>query len=461
LVIRNSIKCEVCGKVTLVRVQAGWLEEHPIRYYCANCGILITGSYKSSYSSTSVSFENGTRINETDNGYYNDYCIEVSGELLTEKIRLVQNQSDIMMLISPFIKNLDIIGREKYGHIIRKGNKFISLMKNDWSTIRRVIELYLNGKDEYLSSELHNLFPNNDFPENNKLELLNGIHRLFLMFYNPILGEDYSKTIIDELSNEIKELHKKDVEGFKKLLYYYNDENMLLSYEKKIYDLLNEFNKIYKFILPMINFSYSDKYTIDDVKEYFAITTCSFQDIKQFYIDSYETLTDMLILVSAYNNLKYRGAFDKFENKNGTPITIEKFLRLTKSDVISACKDNEVFNNLHEGIFDSELRNTIGHNSYEYNGITQEIIIINSKKEIIKKIYLIEFVNLCYKMFLVTVKFQQLVYITKENYYKFEGFKEVNKKEFANSPSRKIGRNDPCYCGSGYKYKKCCGQIKN
>ncbi len=25
---------------------------------------------------------------------------------------------------------------------------------------------------------------------------------------------------------------------------------------------------------------------------------------------------------------------------------------------------------------------------------------------------------------------------------------------------RKIGRNDPCYCGSGEKYKKCCGAIK-
>jgi preprotein translocase subunit SecA len=23
---------------------------------------------------------------------------------------------------------------------------------------------------------------------------------------------------------------------------------------------------------------------------------------------------------------------------------------------------------------------------------------------------------------------------------------------------KKIGRNDPCTCGSGKKYKKCCGQ---
>ena len=26
--------------------------------------------------------------------------------------------------------------------------------------------------------------------------------------------------------------------------------------------------------------------------------------------------------------------------------------------------------------------------------------------------------------------------------------------------SRKIGRNDPCPCGSGKKYKKCCGAEK-
>ncbi|MBQ6907461.1 MAG: SEC-C domain-containing protein, partial [Clostridia bacterium] len=25
----------------------------------------------------------------------------------------------------------------------------------------------------------------------------------------------------------------------------------------------------------------------------------------------------------------------------------------------------------------------------------------------------------------------------------------------------KIGRNDPCPCGSGKKYKKCCGSVLN
>ena len=34
-----------------------------------------------------------------------------------------------------------------------------------------------------------------------------------------------------------------------------------------------------------------------------------------------------------------------------------------------------------------------------------------------------------------------------------------NKAPFVRN-DRKVGRNDPCPCGSGKKYKQCCGQIK-
>ncbi|WP_369523736.1 SEC-C metal-binding domain-containing protein [Novacetimonas hansenii] len=30
------------------------------------------------------------------------------------------------------------------------------------------------------------------------------------------------------------------------------------------------------------------------------------------------------------------------------------------------------------------------------------------------------------------------------------------RKRLAGAPARKVGRNDPCPCGSGLKYKKCC-----
>ncbi len=35
--------------------------------------------------------------------------------------------------------------------------------------------------------------------------------------------------------------------------------------------------------------------------------------------------------------------------------------------------------------------------------------------------------------------------------------KQIKISENKNSGKKKIGRNDPCPCGSGKKYKKCCG----
>ena len=33
------------------------------------------------------------------------------------------------------------------------------------------------------------------------------------------------------------------------------------------------------------------------------------------------------------------------------------------------------------------------------------------------------------------------------------------KKNYENISNKKIGRNEPCPCGSGKKYKHCCGAL--
>ncbi|MDP6142414.1 MAG: SEC-C metal-binding domain-containing protein, partial [Dehalococcoidales bacterium] len=35
---------------------------------------------------------------------------------------------------------------------------------------------------------------------------------------------------------------------------------------------------------------------------------------------------------------------------------------------------------------------------------------------------------------------------------------DVGKKQQAKILGKKVGRNDPCSCGSGKKFKKCCGK---
>jgi uncharacterized protein YecA (UPF0149 family) len=38
---------------------------------------------------------------------------------------------------------------------------------------------------------------------------------------------------------------------------------------------------------------------------------------------------------------------------------------------------------------------------------------------------------------------------------------EIRRLSNLNKPKKKIGRNDPCPCGSGKKYKKCCMNKEN
>ena len=46
------------------------------------------------------------------------------------------------------------------------------------------------------------------------------------------------------------------------------------------------------------------------------------------------------------------------------------------------------------------------------------------------------------------------------NYFRPDRIRETrNGAEAVPQTTRKIGRNEPCYCGSGKKYKRCCGSV--
>lgn len=47
----------------------------------------------------------------------------------------------------------------------------------------------------------------------------------------------------------------------------------------------------------------------------------------------------------------------------------------------------------------------------------------------------------------------------KEQIHKEQRLKKLSQKKLRLlDKTRKLGRNDPCFCGSGIKYKKCCGK---
>ncbi len=72
-----------------------------------------------------------------------------------------------------------------------------------------------------------------------------------------------------------------------------------------------------------------------------------------------------------------------------------------------------------------------------------------------------------YNIFKVTLslrdknKMQGKIKVLGQNPYKkqIENRKKDNKAKSKHAPKKEVGRNDPCPCGSGKKYKKCCGKL--
>lgn len=114
--VNAYIKCNVCGCVTRVKVQAGWLREHPIAIYCGECNILIEGTVfqDPDEGQIGLQFKNATRVSYGEEA---DYFVESSGEFITFK--MVSEDDPRAMLSSvmtPFIRNAHDDKNEIYRH---------------------------------------------------------------------------------------------------------------------------------------------------------------------------------------------------------------------------------------------------------------------------------------------------------------------------------------------------------
>ena len=193
-------------------------------------------------------------------------------------------------------------------------------------------------------------------------------------------------------------------------------------------------------------------------------TTVSFEDVKYYYLECFEAIGEIMALVVAYNNLKYRNDCLKMAESSFEKVkTLKDFISMrNKGHKLSFCTDAESFYNLMGLEVDNGLRNAIGHDSYTYDGVNQVISYFPSGqlgKGDAQTIYLIEFIQKTINLFYVLVALIELLYQTRKFYYVLHGITPISPEVF-NKPKRKIGRNEPCPCGSGKKYKKCCGFYK-
>lgn len=266
------------------------------------------------------------------------------------------------------------------------------------------------------------------------------------------------KDILDDLSFSAG-IMKLDSTQMKSLVAFLNshDGYHLDELQDLIYKAYDDFVKIYQRLIPALAMQYCKEDAFDLEVE--GSTTSSFDSVKQFYLDVYEVLGNLLVIPVALNNIKYRADVNSMNPLEKNVSSLEDFIKLTKASRYHFCLDTEVYTDFLDVVVNAKLRNAIGHNDVEYDAVSQVITYIPNPKDRTKKKteYLLEFENEAVHMFQALLGVSEYLYRLRELSLMYDGKIPLMVQERANWP-KKIGRNDPCPCGSGKKYKFCHGK---
>ena len=449
MVFNTFIKCQVCGCITRVRLQVGWQEEHPIEVACGKCGISLSGSVKirQDRPGLSFSFDNADDVQDEDA----DYIVECSGEFPTAKQAEAADLEGLV--ITPFIRYINCMKTdESYEEFVQAVSKLNETAKK-WKSYKRILNLAKN-KSEYLTQEIQKEFSGYYFQCRDESEILRAVHMIEVHGLYSALRKD----ILDDISFSAGIL-KMDSAQTNRLVDFLNSHDgfHLEELQELIYKVYDEFMMVYQRLIPALAIQYCKDNSFDFERE--GSTTSSFDSVKQFYLDAYEALGNLMIIPVALNNIKYRSDINSMNPIENNVNSLENYIKLTKASRYHLCLDSEVYTGFLKILVNAKLRNAIGHNDVEYNSVDQLITYIPNPKDRTKKRteYLLEFENEAMRMFQGILGISEYLYRLRELALIYDGKIPFMVQERENW-RKKIGRNEPCPCGSGKKYKFCHGK---
>lgn len=446
MVYNHYIKCQVCGSITRIRLQVGYLKQHPVVVTCGKCKTSLFGTaiFDQDGRGIKLDFENADSV---DNQRLNagDFFAECSGEFPVRK----QGEDDDFNLIaiSPFINQMmrmsgDVNKVKTYQGIISK----LSATYEKWTYYKRIFNLYENNSP-YLEQELKKEFDGPMFPNTTEPEKLHTVHMIEVMgFCSPLKPE-----ILNNLnfSDDILRLNPVQMKALNTFLDSH-DGFHLQQIQSQIYKLLDEFINVYPALIPAISLQNSNEDTFDFENN--GTTTSTFETVKQFYLDVYETLGNLMIIPVAFNNIHYRGDINVSDTIDSRQLDLEEFIKQTKATRYHFCTESEKYTQFLKLKYNAKLRNAIGHNDIEYDPITQLITYYPNPKDRTKKEteYLLQFELEALHMFQAILAISEYLYRLRELKFMQDGDIDLIK-----GMESKIGVYDLCPCGSGKKFKFC------
>lgn len=426
MTVRQVIQCEVCGATTLLRTQLGWLRQHPIRIPCGRCGITIFGEVNlfPERAGFDFKFKNGRKLEDME---ASDYYLECSGELLTDKLQSRASLQPGADFIPPFFTSQWAMGIENFLKFKQRAIHFLSACADQWPIISRANQLWLGGQHDYLRKELRPLLNNKAFPVDKGLEYLRGIHQVNLLFTLPINDSDQFEAVTEFLWSEFHSLvsnHKIEVISLART---HSENGILKDYCRRFLNVMERMVTHFPHLIPVFGLRFYKRSERSNAESK-GITTATFDELKQFYIDCYEDGAEMLLLLAALNNLKHRGDSNAMQPIRRDVATLNDFSKLSKGNRIQFFGGGEDFDWIIRGCFAAGIRNAIGHSSYRYD-VPSQVITYYPKgtlgvgKE--EAMTLLEFAQLCWQVFQAHISLNELCYQLEKIYWVSLGQKPV------------------------------------
>ena len=446
MTVNYYIKCPICGTVTRMRTPAGYIYKQPVHIHCGNCNTLLTGEFICDNERVRACFMpiNCEAVARTAEYEYDG---QTSGELLSHKIAYVPEdmRNGMPLTFSPAMEVAFQLGQENMRKYIGYATKLEKVQAN-WAKERILFDLFFDAKFDLIIKNYATEAEKTGYTLHSEYDILRYVH---YRWFNLVSGIFKPSTLNDRLRTINSEFYHLDKNAVKKFCHDYCQSNNLLSIQKRLFKIFDDFLNICLYIMPAI----STRYYLQDYSEdeHKGLSTCTFDDIKNFYLNSFETLADLSVIVKALDNIKYRGDYDNFSED----LNFNSLLRLTNGKKIKTLNKEEFFSqNFNLADSSNRLRNAIGHNDYDYNGFTQTIKYHSDKAhpEREETASLLSVAINCIEQMESAMILSFLLF----ELIRIERYEDLETKPLHPMFYFRIHGDNHCPCGSGKKYKKCC-----
>lgn len=396
---------------------------------------------------------NKDTINEFIENKEIDESAEVYDNMMDDLFEKYENKMNRMFVKGVYSfevsEQLKSLSKEAVYNIARNlGINKISMLNKD-DLIEKVLNNYdevIINQFEYFEEERFNILKsyliNNGvkvFDEIDSYELSRTAYFMQQGIIFPSIKDEKAVFLMPKIIQDI--IRKKDN----------NEYKMIMKKNKEVLQLYRALNKVYgivniKDIVDLVN-----RYNMEELNEFYIVEVIKkaqyyyreYREEKGFFINNdIENWLDLLKDIEKYN--------EKLEYSN---INKTELLEMADSKWIYKSKFGKSFFKEFTSIFEIE-KETV----YQImEDLSFDIQDNNIDETINSLLELINASNLELRNYIkgVATKFLSNIRIWK---YRGATINEMNSKVTKIKSKVIVGRNDPCICGSGKKYKKCCGK---